>query len=100
MQSLDVDVILEQIGGFGKFQKKVLFLLSLLSAAGGLAIVVFVFTGFEPKYRCRVSECESIDNASYYANNSCDETEKACLPQFRVPSWYSESTIPRINQCQ
>ena len=43
MESLDIDVVLEQNGGFEKFQKKIFFLLlSLVSAAGGLAIVVFV----------------------------------------------------------
>ena len=43
--SLDYDEVLEYIGQFGTFQKKIFFWLWLVSAAGGLAVVVFAFTG-------------------------------------------------------
>ena len=59
MAVVDYDAVLDKVGQFGIFQKKVLFLLSLVSAGGGLAIVVFVFTGFEQNYRCRVAQCEA-----------------------------------------
>ena len=42
---LDYDGVLQYIGQFGRFQKMVFFLLWLTSAAGGLAVVVFSFTG-------------------------------------------------------
>ena len=43
--TLNYDEVLEYIGQFGTFQKKIFFLLWLVSAAGGLAVVVFAFTG-------------------------------------------------------
>ena len=43
--ALNYDEVLEYIGQFGTFQKKIFFLLWLVSAAGGLAVVVFAFTG-------------------------------------------------------
>ena len=43
--TLDYDEVLEYIGQFGRFQKKIFFWLSFISAAAGLAVVVFAFTG-------------------------------------------------------
>ena len=43
--SLDYDEVLEYIGQFGTFQKKIVFWMCLLQAAGGLAVVAFAFTG-------------------------------------------------------
>ena len=42
---LNYDEVLEYIGQFGTFQRKVFLWMSLFSAAAGLAVVVFVFTG-------------------------------------------------------
>lgn len=42
---LNYDEVLEYIGQFGMFQRKIFFWLSFVSAAAGLAVVVFVFTG-------------------------------------------------------
>ena len=47
--------MLAHIGQFGRFQWKIFFLLSLVSATSGLAVVVFVFTGryiFTGPYTC------------------------------------------------
>jgi len=84
----DYDLVLSQIGQFGKFQKKILFFLSFVSAAGGLAVVVFAFTGFEPNYRCRVPACESGPTVSYYGDN------------LELPSWYGGNMVDRSNRCQ
>ena len=40
--------VLAHIGQFGRAQWKIFFLLSLVSATSGLAVVVFVFTGSDP----------------------------------------------------
>ena len=45
---LNYDEVLEYIGQFGLFQKRIFFLLWLVSAAGGIAVMVFAFTGQEP----------------------------------------------------
>jgi hypothetical protein len=37
----------------------------LVSAASGLFVVVYVFTGFEPRYRCPVPFCENATTAAY-----------------------------------
>ena len=84
-RELDYDEVLSYIGQFGGFQRRIFLLLSLVSAAGGLAVVVFAFTGtyfmsplkcpmvsipmpgYTPKYRCRVPQCES-GNITYFHN--------------------------------
>ena len=42
---LDYDEVLDYIGQFGTFQRRIFLWLSFASAAGGLAVVVFAFTG-------------------------------------------------------
>ena len=42
---LDYDETLDYIGQFGSFQRRIFLWLSFVSAAAGLAVVVFAFTG-------------------------------------------------------
>ena len=42
---VNYDKILDHIGQFGSFQRKIFFWLSFVSAAAGLAVVTFAFTG-------------------------------------------------------
>jgi len=63
-KKLDYDEALEYIGQFGKFQRRIFFWLWLVSAAGGLAVVVFGFTAYNPKYRVG-TECD-LANSSYF----------------------------------
>ena len=68
---LNYDEILKHLGQFGKFQIRVHFLLWLVSAASGLAVVVWAFTGFDMKYRCPIPQCDvSGNNLSYYNTSS------------------------------
>ena len=89
-KEVDYDLVLSYVGQFGRFQKIILFFLSLVSSAGGLAVVVFAFTGFEPSYRCRVSECESGPTISYYADNR----------DLVLPPWYKGNKVERENRCR
>ena len=60
---LNYDEVLEYIGQFGPFQKRIFFLLWLVSAAGGIAVMVFAFTGQEPdtvEYMIRYQYCSFI----------------------------------------
>lgn len=85
--TLDYDEVLEYIGQFGRFQKKIFFWLSFISAAAGLAVVVFAFTGFETNYRCRIASCEG-GNSSYY--------DKEGL----LPSIYENVSIGLEDRCR
>ena len=68
---LNYDEILKHLGQFGKFQIRVHFLLWLVSAASGLAVVVWAFTGFNMKYRCSIPQCDVAENGlSYYEASS------------------------------
>ena len=91
--TLDYDTVLEYIGQFGMFQKKIFFLLWLVSAAGGLAVVVFAFTGYEPNYRCTVSSCEDKMDPSYFGNT--DENGMNMLP-----FWYQNESISLNQRCK
>ena len=84
---LDYDEVLEYIGQFGWFQRKIFLWLSLVSAAAGLAVVVFVFTAFTPDYRCRIPSCDS--ESSNYTNykqflslESIDLADRCKIPSF------------------
>ena len=64
-ESADYEEILHEVGDFGKFQKIILLLLSCLSAAGGLVVVVFPFTAYQPDYRSTLSISTSISISQY-----------------------------------
>eukprot|EP00090_Calanus_glacialis_P003552 TRINITY_DN1261_c0_g1_i5.p1 TRINITY_DN1261_c0_g1~~TRINITY_DN1261_c0_g1_i5.p1 ORF type:complete len:603 (-),score=150.76 TRINITY_DN1261_c0_g1_i5:95-1903(-) len=98
--ALNYDEVLEYIGQFGTFQRKIFFLLWLVSAAGGLAVVVFAFTGLEPKYRCRVSPCEAGSSTEYYATPVCDEADGECDQVKKLPTWYRNNTIGINDRCK
>ena len=44
-EELDYDKVLDHIGQFGPFQRKIFLWLSFISAAAGLAVVAFAFIG-------------------------------------------------------
>lgn len=96
---LNYDEVLEYIGQFGSFQRRIFFLLWFVSAAGGIAVMVFAFTGLEPNYRCRVDECEGV-NSSYYGASTCTTDNNDCLSKQRLPSWYKESSIVPNDRCR
>ena len=59
---LNYDEVLEYIGQFGSFQRRIFFLLWFVSAAGGIAVMVFAFTGLETAtvdYLIRYVYCRS-----------------------------------------
>ena len=87
---LNYDEVLDYIGQFGRFQRKIFLLLSLVSAAAGLAVVVFAFTAFEPQYRCRVAECEA-SNSSYYTTDQ--------EGNLKLPDFYYNTTIELKDRC-
>jgi len=93
--ALDYDEVLEYSGQFGKYQKWIFFLLCLVSAAAGLAVNVFKFTGLEPKYRCRGFQCEDT-NSSYYQTVFSQEGAE----MMKLPSWYRNDTIDLNDRCR
>ena len=113
--ALDYDEVLEYIGQFGTFQRKIFFLLWLVSAAGGLSVVIFAFTGIvndrkahfltlfpaglEPKYRCRVSPCDTVPSADYYDQTTCDGADTEC-GEMKLPAWYRNETIEINDRCR
>jgi len=97
--NLNYDEVLEYIGQFGSFQKRIFFALWLVSAAGGIAVMVFAFTGLEPNYRCRVPQCEG-SNASYYGAPSCDISDPDCDSQPQLPAWFDVSSIGPNDRCR
>ena len=67
---LNYDKILDHIGQLGWFQIKINLLLWMVSTLVGINVVVFAFTGYIPKYRCRIPYCETALNATYLNSNA------------------------------
>ena len=88
---LDYDEVLDYIGQFGPFQRKIFLWLSLVSAAAGLAVVVFAFTGFEPKYRCRVAQCGEEPDSKYFTTD--------LEGNVKLPSFYANQSIELKDRC-
>ena len=63
--ALDYESVLKHIGQFGPWQRWIFFWMCLVSGASGLFVVVYVFTGFEPRYRCPVPYCENSTDGVY-----------------------------------
>ena len=78
----EVDSALESVGSLGKFQIRTSLILWLSNAVANMAVVSYVFIGFEPKYRCAVPECGEIPFESdyeiprYFQDAFGNETEK------------------------
>ena len=68
-KTIDYESLLKHIGQFGSWQRRIFFWMCLVSGASGLFVVVYVFTGFEPRYRCHVSYCENSTDAVYGAKS-------------------------------
>ena len=94
---LNYDEILKHIGQFGKYQIRIHFLLWLVSAASGLAVVVWAFTGFNTKYRCPIPQCESQGSASYYDPSSLSSSNHNSSSVPSLPD-YAISGIPEITR--
>ena len=75
---VDYDQILNHIGQFGPWQKKIHFLLWLVSAAGGLAVVVFSFTAYNLGYRCRNPYCDGFNQEVFSSNETKIDTPGLC----------------------
>ncbi|XP_043199199.1 organic cation transporter protein-like isoform X1 [Amphibalanus amphitrite] len=64
---LDVDGILEEIGGWGLYQKRMYLILCLPSIVAGAAVVSLSWTGYVMEHRCLVPSCENATSATYNA---------------------------------
>lgn len=63
---LDFDQILEHIGPHGRYQLTQLPILFVITTCCAISVVLFAFTGYVPKYRCIIPECENVSTATYY----------------------------------
>lgn len=59
---MNFDTVLEDLGEFGRWQQVVALALWLPSMAGGIHVLMFSFTGLEPKrFRCQIPGCDKDD---------------------------------------
>ncbi|XP_069690614.1 organic cation transporter protein-like [Periplaneta americana] len=62
---MDLDKVMDEIGHFGKFQGLSYFLLSFSIFYAAIAGLSYVFTTGGVSYRCRIPECDPVENALY-----------------------------------
>ena len=73
--TIKLNPIFEKIGYFGKFQILQLALVWTTLILGSCAsFKSYAFTGYMPKYRCLVPQCEDIKTATNYS--------KVCKPKY------------------
>ena len=104
---LNYDSVLEYLGQFGCFQRRMFLCMCLVSFLTGPPTVIFAFTGesglvrevvyismfegYELGYRCPVTSCGETSQSKYSSN----ETEAASLPPF-----YEENFIQLADRCK
>lgn len=79
---MNFDQILSAIGGFGKYQKILYIWICLPQVLLAFHMMVSIFTGATPPYRCRESSSSATENLSFFPatlslNFSLSET--SCL---------------------
>ncbi|XP_070504611.1 solute carrier family 22 member 4-like [Chironomus tepperi] len=62
---MDHDAILEEVGGFGKYQVKILLFLIFPVIYSSANTVAYIFIARAPPYRCFVDQCEEFGSAKY-----------------------------------
>jgi len=92
-KTTDYDEVMEYIGQFGRYQRKVFLWLGFASAATGLAFFTFNFTAYIPRYRVR-TDCDA-EGSGYYLDDS-----SATLPDWlsQVQSFEVEPSLQLHNQ--
>ncbi|XP_060866747.1 organic cation transporter protein-like [Metopolophium dirhodum] len=63
---IDIDGLLEEVGEFGKYQKKNIFYLGLTLLFTASSTMSFVFTTGDMNYRCRINECDVSETSFEY----------------------------------
>ncbi|VVC35894.1 Sugar transporter, conserved site,Major facilitator superfamily domain,Major facilitator, sugar [Cinara cedri] len=58
-KTIDIDVLLEEVGEFGRYQKCYIFLLGLALLFTASSTLSFVFTTGDMNYRCLIPKCDS-----------------------------------------
>ena len=96
---MNYNEILKHIGQFGKYQIKIHFMLWLASALSGLAVVVYAYTGFEPKYRCAVPHCDVGDSPTYYGDFIKHVIPEKALNYSNHCEFYALENF-KVNSCQ
>lgn len=66
MDSVDLDKVLEDIGGFGKYQIRRYLLISVLLIFATFPIISYVFTTHDFNYRCYIEGCEEAQPPIYH----------------------------------
>lgn len=74
---MNFDQILSAIGGFGKYQKILYIWICLPQVLLAFHMMVSIFTGATPPYRCRESSSSATENQTLSLNFSLSET--SCL---------------------
>ena len=102
---LNYDEVLEYIGQFGTFQRRIAFLLCFVALATGIAVVVFAFAG-ESKKCCVPVTIVSIRHGHQASSLPTDamflsvKTTTAVDESHKLPSFYREDKIELSNRCQ
>ena len=63
-EDMEFDDILDQVGAFGHWQRVIFVLISAMDIMGALAIIIPVYTGATPKWKCADIEYSSMLNVS------------------------------------
>lgn len=75
---MDFDSALEHIGGFGRHQLRIYFVVSLISLPLAAQMLIIVFVGAVPEWKCPTSVGDILHCNSSHAH-CCDKDGSICL---------------------
>ncbi len=68
MSGSDLDEVFERIGGFGRAQKKIIYLMSLTHIAAGFHTMILTFIGIKPSWVCENEQ----ENCLLFDSGKCE----------------------------
>ena len=98
---LDYDAVLQHIGAFGRWQRRIFLLMSLVSAASGVMALSWVFTGYQPRVRCQIPYCEGAP-AAYYGPGDArrvPDFARSSVQQLKGCAYYRPAGAPENLSC-
>ncbi len=88
---IDVDEVFERIGGFGRAQKKIYYLMNSVHIAAGLHTMILTFIAIKPKWSCLTGQQGSCTQFNLgECEPQYDPTVSSIIAEVRISIVYEQ----------